>query len=162
MMLFARFVSFFLYRLKMPRILGDLIGACLLGPTVLQAYSACIFPSIDRDTLKMVGNLGLIFSSVANGGNLDVRIFKGRATKVVGYALFNFGTAFGSAYGALSFLPVNSNWVKTATYNPTAYALYFAIIIGTSSLPMTFLIIDDLKLGISFIYIYMYKALVYL
>ena len=80
--------------------------------------------------------------------NIDLRLFKGRFMKVMSFALFNFGTAFGSAYWLLQYLPQTPGFQKQGThFSYPAYCLYFAIIVGTSSLPMTFLIIDDLKLN---------------
>ena len=148
MTLFARIVSYIFYRFKLPRIVGDLIAGCILGPTILQNFSGVVFPSVNRDSIKALGYLGLIFSSISNGGNMDMRTLKGDFLKIIGFAAFNFWSAFGLSYALIKSLPDTSEYhIQGETYSEQAYGMYFAIIIATSSLPMTFLIIDDLKLN---------------
>jgi len=148
--LFSRFVSYFFYKMNQPRIVGDIIAGCLLGPTVFQEFTDIIFLHENRDGLKMLGYIGLIMSSISSGADFDYRSLNKdkKLLKICGFAIFNFFISFGAFYGLIQIIPSNNSFknLTLPSFSENAYNLYFASIFATSSLPMTFLIINDMKI----------------
>src|SRR5713101_7805023 len=73
LLLAAHLLGFFFYELKLPRVIGEILGGLLLGPTVLGYFSADLmnwvfsaFPS-EGKLLSLVSNLGLILLMLVSG-----------------------------------------------------------------------------------------------
>ena len=73
LLLTAHLLGFFFYELKLPRVIGEILGGLLLGPTVLGYFSADLmnwvfsaFPS-EGKLLSLVSNLGLILLMLVSG-----------------------------------------------------------------------------------------------
>ena len=148
MIIVSRFISYLLYKIKIPRIIGDLIAGCLLGPTILQNFSSVIFLPSHRDSMKMLGYIGLIFSSVSSGANIDLRLIKGQTIKILLFSLFNIVVNLSASYGLLQIIPRTEGFMNQnmSIFLENSYWLYFGAILSTTSLPMTFLILDELKI----------------
>ena len=86
---------------------------------------------------------GLILASQASGANFDLRILKGRGIKVMIFAFCNFFITFGVAYATTLILPSGSSW-RGELSNESSFYVYYACLLTATSLPMTFLILDDL------------------
>eukprot|EP00668_Euglena_longa_P019550 GGOE01024324.1.p1 GENE.GGOE01024324.1~~GGOE01024324.1.p1 ORF type:complete len:729 (-),score=149.62 GGOE01024324.1:868-2856(-) len=142
---FARVVSYPLYRLRIPRIVGDIIAGCLLGPTVLQDIQLIIFPVENRPLLKLFGTLGLILASATSGAAFDRKVLAGMRLKVVIFALCNIGIPFGATFLLLLFFPTGSEF-QGPNYHSISYSIYLGACCCATSLPMAFLILDELKL----------------
>ena len=86
----CRFVSYWFYRMRLPRILGDIVAGCLLGPSLMgiDANNA-LFPASLRPTIRLLGNVGLMMASMTAGSNFDRRLMRGQYGK--GIALGGFG-----------------------------------------------------------------------
>eukprot|EP00047_Mylnosiga_fluctuans_P017869 m.65040 g.65040 ORF g.65040 m.65040 type:complete len:748 (-) comp7302_c0_seq2:178-2421(-) len=145
MALAARLVSGPLNRMGLPRIVGDIIAGCLLGPTILQNGVFTPFPTENREVIHMLGYIGLILASMSSGANFDKRILKGRYGQVLLFSTFNIFVTFGSAFGAAAIIPSTDGW-RGPKYEDTSFQFYFGSALCATSLPMTFLILDDLKL----------------
>eukprot|EP00667_Euglena_gracilis_P002441 EG_transcript_2441 len=141
----ARAVSYPIYRLKIPRIVGDIIAGCLLGPTVLQDAQLYIFPPENRPLLKAFGTFGLILASATSGAAFDRNVLVGQRLKVVVFAVLNIGITFASCFALLLFFPTTSEFVGP-NYIKESYEVYFGSAITSASLPMAFLILDELKM----------------
>ena len=148
MIIVSRFISYLLYKIKIPRIIGDLIAGCILGPTIFQNFSSIVFLPVHRDSMKMLGYIGLIFSSISSGSNIDLRLIKGKTIKIAMFSLFNIFVSLSASYGLFKLIPRTEGFMNQNSniFIENSYWLYFGAILSTTSLPMAFLILDELKI----------------
>ncbi len=73
LLLAAHLLGFVLYELKLPRVIGNILGGLFLGPTVLGHFSPDAvnwafgsFPS-EGKLLSLVSNLGLVLLMLVSG-----------------------------------------------------------------------------------------------
>lgn len=74
----CRLLHFPLGYLRQPRVVGEVIGGILLGPSILgriPGFSATIFPKESIPNLSNVANLGLILFLFIIGLEVDMRVF---------------------------------------------------------------------------------------
>ena len=144
MAILARVISYPFYRLKMPRIVGDIIAGLMLGPTIWgQSYST-MFPDSNYETIKIIGYIGLMLSSISAGADFDIRQLDGQKIRVLLFSLCNIAIPFGLSFVLSTILPSNTNWVPEGSIS-LAVTLYSACAQAGTSLPMTFLILSDLN-----------------
>ena len=78
----GRAISYGFYRLKLPRIVGDMLAGLILGPTVMGVGGDNeMFQVPERATIKMLGNIGLMLTCLGAGANFDARVIGGEAQK---------------------------------------------------------------------------------
>ena len=116
-----------LNRIGIPRIVGDIIAGCLLGPTVLQDGVFTPFPVANRGVIYIVGYIGLIFASLSSGSNFDRRILRGRYFKVFLFSTVNIFATFGSMWGLAELLPNSSDW-RGPGYTFLSFGFYFGAV----------------------------------
>ena len=76
---FCRLLHFPLSRIRQPRVIAEVIGGILLGPSVMgriPGFTNAIFPPVSLPPLTMAANLGLILFLFLVGLEVDLRIFK--------------------------------------------------------------------------------------
>jgi Kef-type K+ transport system membrane component KefB len=94
-------------RLGQPRVLGDIVGGILLGPSLLGALqpqlSAWLFSPAVRTQLNLLGQLGLVLFMFLVGLELNPRLLQGRiplASRVTAVGvLLPLGLGLALAYG---------------------------------------------------------------
>jgi Kef-type K+ transport system membrane component KefB len=77
-LLVCRALHFPLGYLRQPRVVGEVLGGILLGPSVIgriPGFSATIFPKESIPNLSNVANLGLILFLFIIGLEVDMRVF---------------------------------------------------------------------------------------
>eukprot|EP01012_Entosiphon_sulcatum_P067426 TRINITY_DN9712_c0_g2_i1.p1 TRINITY_DN9712_c0_g2~~TRINITY_DN9712_c0_g2_i1.p1 ORF type:complete len:631 (-),score=103.62 TRINITY_DN9712_c0_g2_i1:11-1876(-) len=144
MVILARVISYWLYRVRTPRIIGDIIAGCMLGPSLLGPTAATtVFTTVHRPVIKFLGSIGLMTATMTAGSNFDRRILKGQYTKVVVYTLLNVLVPTVLTLPLPRILPQSYKGPKC---NSKAYFVYLASAICASALPFVFLILDELKI----------------
>lgn len=76
-LLVCRALHFPLGYLRQPRVVGEVLGGILLGPTVfgrIPGFTNAIFPSESIPVLSNVANLGLILFLFIIGLEVDLRV----------------------------------------------------------------------------------------
>lgn len=76
--IFCRLLHWPLSRIKQPRVIAEVIGGILLGPTVMgriPGFTATIFPTASIPNLSLVANLGLVLFLFLVGLEVDLRVF---------------------------------------------------------------------------------------
>ncbi|OAA55214.1 K+/H+ antiporter 1 [Niveomyces insectorum RCEF 264] len=76
---FCRLLHYPLKYLGQPRVIAEVIGGILLGPSVMMripGFQANIFPTLSMPILSNVANLGLILFLFLTGLEVDLRIFR--------------------------------------------------------------------------------------
>ena len=104
--IFCRLLHFPLSRLRQPRVIAEVIGGILLGPSVMgriPGFTDAIFPAASMPVLSNVANLGLILFLFLVGLEVDLRLFLSnwRVALSVGAAgmAVPFGLGCAVAYG---------------------------------------------------------------
>lgn len=140
-----RFVGALFNRIGTPRIIGDIVAGCLLGPTVMgNEWNQALFPPLNRNIVKMFGQFGLIVTSMVAGFSFDRRVLKGRFGSVVLFTVLNMAIPTLLTLPLVSALPDDASF-RGPDYNWPCYFTLLACGMSSSALPMVFLILDELK-----------------
>ena len=134
-------------KIGIPRIIGDIVAGCLLGPTIMGTdANLWLFPRDNRPIITMFGQLGLILTSMSAGFAFDRRVMAGKVGKICAYTLLNLGVPALVSVPLFFALPDNSNW-RGSHFETGAFFMLICCALGSSALPMVFLILDELKVN---------------
>ncbi len=104
--IFCRLLHLPLQKLRQPRVIAEVIGGILLGPSVfgrVPGFTNAIFPAASIPTLNTAANIGLILFLFLVGLEVDLRLLVGnwRIALSVGAAgmVLPFGLGLAIAYG---------------------------------------------------------------
>jgi Kef-type K+ transport system membrane component KefB len=136
--------------IRLPSVLGELIGGILLGPTLLGAVApgiyTYIFPqvnniSISRETLL---NLSIVLFLLVVGMELNPGKLKARSSNILWTSLMGILVPFALGYGLVLFVP--GIWGSQASDNLLPFALFIGTALSISALPVIGRILMDLNL----------------
>ena len=104
--IFCRLLHYPLSRVRQPRVIAEVIGGILLGPSVMgriPGFTNSIFPAAAMPNLSLVANLGLVLFLFLVGLEVDLRFLASNwriavSVGVAGMAL-PFGLGCAIAYG---------------------------------------------------------------
>lgn len=141
----ARLCGGIAVRLGQSRVVGEIIAGILLGPTVFGApHDNALFPQVSRDTLNILGQLGLMFLMFVAGLDLDLRLLKGRIPRVLVLAVSSVGIPILLAW------PVSYLVTDPAFKMPGVGNLAFILILGAgfavSAFPVAVLVLYERNL----------------
>ncbi|CAK7231205.1 hypothetical protein SBRCBS47491_007852 [Sporothrix bragantina] len=100
--IFCRLLAYPLRYLGQPRVIAEVIGGILLGPSVMMripGFEANIFPTNSMPVLNNVANLGLILFLFLTGLEVDVRLFKNNWKVAMSVSIASMAVPFGLGYG---------------------------------------------------------------
>jgi len=137
-------------RLRQPRVIGEILGGLVLGPTVLgQVWPGAVAwmftdEPVVRAVIGFVQQLGLFLLMFIAGVDARRRM-RGTERRIVG-AVSAVGLAVPFAFGlvAVALIPMESLWGEHA--NRTSFVLVFAIAVAVTSIPVISRIMHDLGL----------------
>jgi Kef-type K+ transport system membrane component KefB len=155
----AHGVGFLFSWAKQPRVIGEILGGLLLGPTVLGQISPGVmetaFPSSDRVTLPVLGavyQLGLLLLMFCSGLEIRSSFQQGERRTALSITiagtilpfLLGLGLLFLGSESGAAFLDTRRFHGERAT--DTAFLLVFAIAVAVTSIPVISRIMFDLGL----------------
>lgn len=127
-------------RLRQPRVIGEIVGGLLLGPTLLgllapEAY-AWLFPREDlvASVLPILSQVGLLLLMYASGSQLRSFVAAGEKRVVAWLSLA--GTLLPLLAGLIYVRFVDTSALTGAAQNSTAFVLVFATAIAIASIPV--------------------------
>ena len=151
MMLCVALVCGQLMRLvRLPAVLGELIGGVLLGPTLLGTFApnayAYIFPStpniiIGRETLLTIS---IVLFLLVVGMELNPGQLKTRGLNVFWTSALCIIIPFAMGYGLVMLVP--GLWMTQAKDNVFPFALFIGTALSISALPVISRVLMDLNL----------------
>ncbi|EPY53452.1 potassium ion/proton antiporter [Schizosaccharomyces cryophilus OY26] len=125
----SRILHFPLSYLQQPRVIAEVIGGILLGPTAfgrIPGFLSHIFPDESMGPLNLVSNLGLVLFLFVIGMEVDTSVFVSnfKATALITLSSIVFPFAAGSAIsvGMHQFTP-NSNFGEFLLFIGTAMSI---------------------------------------
>ncbi|CAK7566665.1 MAG: hypothetical protein SEPTF4163_004615 [Sporothrix epigloea] len=99
--IFCRLLAYPLRYLGQPRVIAEVIGGILLGPSVfmrIPGFKDNIFPTASMPVLNNVANLGLILFLFLTGLEVDVRLFKNNWKMALSVSVASMALPFGLGY----------------------------------------------------------------
>jgi Kef-type K+ transport system membrane component KefB len=135
-LIIARLFGIIAVRLGQPRVMGEVIGGVVLGPSVLGAISpnlqATLFPTDILPALGVVANLGLIFYMFLVGLEVDHGQLKGRATQAA--AISNASVALPMLLGIAVALPLYKLVGPDKKF--VAFAIFMGVAMSITAFPV--------------------------
>ncbi|KZF24577.1 hypothetical protein L228DRAFT_219037 [Xylona heveae TC161] len=148
--IFCRILHWPLSKIRQPRVIAEVIGGILLGPSVMgriPGFTEHIFPQASMSNLNLAANIGLILFLFLVGLEVNLKLFLGnwRVALSVGFAgiALPFGLGCGIAYG------LYQRFREDAGLQPISfgvYMLFIGIAMAITAFPVLCRILTELKL----------------
>lgn len=148
--IFCRLLHYPLSYFGQPRVIAEVIGGILLGPSVMMRipnFEDSIFPTDSMPVLNNVANLGLIIFLFLVALEVDVRMFTTNwkialSVGLAGMAL-PFGLGFAIAWGLFNQFRVESD-LEDISFG--VYGLFIGTALSITAFPVLCRILTELKL----------------
>ncbi|KAJ6536736.1 Sodium/hydrogen exchanger family-domain-containing protein [Mycena vulgaris] len=142
----SQFLSLGLSRIRQPRVIAEVIGGVLLGPSVMghiPGFSNAIFPQVGMPMLTLTSTIGLVLFLFLVGLEIDVRIIKRnmRASALISVAGLVVPLGLGAALG----VGVYREFIDPKV-NFGYFLLFTAVAVGITAFPVLCRILTELKL----------------
>ncbi|KAI9650322.1 hypothetical protein NHQ30_000335 [Ciborinia camelliae] len=148
--IFCRLLHYPLSKLRQPRVIAEVIGGIILGPSVMMripGFQEAIFPTASMPVLNMAANLGLILFLFLVGLEVNMRLFLGnwRVALSVGLAgmILPFGLGCAIAWGIYNEFRHD---VGTVPISFPVYMLFIGTALAITAFPVLCRILTELKL----------------
>ncbi|KAK7312146.1 hypothetical protein VNO77_35795 [Canavalia gladiata] len=142
---FTRFLAFICKPLRQPRVIAEVIGGILLGPSAIGRYEKfldTIFPKSSLTVLETLANIGLLFFLFLVGLELDMRSIRRTGYKALGIALagitFPFVLGIGTSYALRATISKN--------VDPSSFFVFMGVALSITAFPVLARILAELKL----------------
>jgi Kef-type K+ transport system membrane component KefB len=135
-------------RFRQPRVIGEILGGLLLGPTVLGAIApgvqAWLFPpeGPTANVLGAVYQLGLLLLLFVSGVEIHAAFNRKEGKAVTSISIAGMLLPFAAGLVALHFLDLHRYWGTAQSSG--AFLLVFAIAVAVTSIPVISRIMHDL------------------
>ncbi|KAJ2933926.1 hypothetical protein H1R20_g3174, partial [Candolleomyces eurysporus] len=144
--MFSQILALALGRIRQPRVIAEVIGGILLGPTVMGRipnFKDTIFPQDSMAILNLTSTVGLILFLFLVGLEIDTRLLK-RSIKVSA-AVSVGGLVIPLGLGAALGVGVYREFIDPSV-NFGYFLLFTAVAIGITAFPVLCRILTELKL----------------
>lgn len=144
--LFSQILALGLGKIRQPRVIAEVIGGILLGPTVMGRipnFKNTIFPDESMPLLNLTATIGLILFLFLVGLEIDTRLLK-RSIKVSA-AVSIGGLVIPLGMGAALGVGVYRNFIDPSV-NFGYFLLFTAVAVGITAFPVLCRILTECKL----------------
>ncbi|KAF3909089.1 hypothetical protein ABW21_db0204333 [Orbilia brochopaga] len=147
----CRLLHWPLSKIRQPRVISEVIGGIILGPTVLgrvPGFTANIFPADAMPNLNLVANLGLVLFLFLIGLEVDFRIMVDNWRIALGVGAMGIAIPFGLgsalAYGLYN--QFGDDKGVNAEVNFGIFLLFVGVAFSITAFPVLCRILTELKL----------------
>ncbi|KAK7327988.1 hypothetical protein VNO77_22082 [Canavalia gladiata] len=140
----TRFFVLILGPFHQPRVIAEIMGGLLLGPSVLgrnASFVSTVFPQKSLLVMETMANIGLIYFLFLVGLEMDISIIKRSGKKTLSIALAGMVLPFMVGACLSSFV-----YEKDKNLNQGGYVLYLGIVLSVTAFPVLARMLADLKL----------------
>ncbi|OAX31539.1 hypothetical protein K503DRAFT_76188, partial [Rhizopogon vinicolor AM-OR11-026] len=142
----AQLLSLGLRRLKQPKVIAEVLGGILLGPTAfgrIPGFTNHIFPEDSLPYLSLVANIGLCLFLFIVGLEIDASIIKrnARMSVIVSFA----GMALPFGLGSALSIPLYNHFIDPSVQF-THFMLFTGVAYSITAFPVLCRILTELKL----------------
>ncbi|KAJ5308547.1 hypothetical protein N7476_009203 [Penicillium atrosanguineum] len=146
----CRLIHWPLSKIRQPRVIAEVIGGIVLGPSVLgriPGFTDAIFPSASIPSLNVVANLGLVLFLFLVGLETDLRFLVSNWRVALGVSaagmVLPFGLGCAISYGLYNQFHDDPSTVPIAF---GTYLLFIGIAMAITAFPVLCRILTELKL----------------
>ncbi|OIV99640.1 hypothetical protein TanjilG_17450 [Lupinus angustifolius] len=142
---FTRFLALICKPLRQPRVIGEIIGGILLGPSAIgrsQKFLDTFFPKKSLTVLETLANIGLLFFLFLVGLELDMPSIRKTGPKALGIACVGITFPFALGIGtSFAFKATISKGVDTIPF-----LVFMGVALSITAFPVLARILAELKL----------------
>ncbi|CAE6350065.1 unnamed protein product [Rhizoctonia solani] len=146
-MLMTQLLSLFLGRIRQPKVIAEVIGGIILGPTAMgriPGFTEHIFPEPSRPFLALVANIGLVLFLFLVGLEIDVAVIKRNAKTSLTISTGGMILPFG--LGAAVAIPVYNNFIDPEAASFGHFLLFVGVAFSITAFPVLCRILVALEL----------------
>ncbi|KAK5113666.1 hypothetical protein LTR62_003293 [Meristemomyces frigidus] len=147
--IFCRLLHYPLSLLRQPRVIAEIIGGILLGPSVMghiPGFTKTIFPAAAMPNLNLVANLGLVLFLFLVGLEVDLRYFIVNWKVALGVGTASMALPFGLGCAIAWGLYTEFREEGTVPIEFGTYMLFIAVAMSITAFPVLCRILTELKL----------------
>ncbi|TBU30002.1 Sodium/hydrogen exchanger family-domain-containing protein [Dichomitus squalens] len=142
----TQLLSLVLRKIRQPRVIAEVIGGILLGPTAfgrIPGFTQHIFPTDSRPFLSLVANIGLCLFLFLVGLEIDAAVIKRNARLSVTVAMAGMCLPFG--LGSALAVPLYHTFIDQSV-KFTNFMLFTGVAYSITAFPVLCRILTELKL----------------
>ncbi|KAF5194793.1 Cation/H(+) antiporter [Thalictrum thalictroides] len=140
----TRLLFFILKPLRQPRVVSEILGGILLGPSVLgrsKKFAVIFFPQRGIMVLETMANIGLLFFLFIVGVQMDLAVIKSTGKKAMIIAILGMVAPFTIGTSVALLVPQ-----PEGTKVSTSFLLFLGIAVSVTAFPVLARILAELKL----------------
>ncbi|XP_058075784.1 cation/H(+) antiporter 15-like [Magnolia sinica] len=141
----TRTLVFLLKPLRQPRVVSEILGGLILGPSVMgknSHFSKTVFPLHSIAVLETMANLGLLYFLFLVGVEMDINVIRRTGRKAMVIAISGMALPFLIGSVTSYFL---RNSISTSV-NQTSFLLFLGVALSVTAFPVLARILAELKL----------------